>query len=146
MPDEDVVKFFPLCCHSRTEYEAWRAADSRSGGSTLFCTDCTESYAASMRLEGRCQHPEVIFSRVDGEYMGHVPDMLRLKSEYKGVSWSTKRQKWFAQYAGHGYSNRFLGYFSDEMQAKEVRDQFAAKVEAEAEQNDRNRHAQHTGN
>ena len=69
---------YPACFESQEQYDQWINADNvarRSGGdyrgnNTLICADCTPSYAASMRLQGRCEHTEIRFYRAGKAYRG----------------------------------------------------------------------------
>lgn len=54
---------YPLCFESEEHYIQWIKFDDVALGMRQIenhdpCKDCTPSYAASMRLEGRCEHPE----------------------------------------------------------------------------------------
>jgi hypothetical protein len=51
----------------------------------------------------------------------------RPTSQFKGVSWETRRQRWVAQLAVDG-KHRFLGYFTDELHAARAYDQAAYKA------------------
>ena len=54
-------------CFERGEWSEWSRL--RAGAESP-CTDCTHRFQSLMIEEGRCDHPEVLFARVQGEYVG----------------------------------------------------------------------------
>lgn len=63
-------------CATPEQYQAWRQIARRIlPGNAGFCEDCTPEYAVEMRLQGRCEHPEIIF---DEHGNGCVPTAYRL--------------------------------------------------------------------
>lgn len=61
----------PYCFDSEEQWQAWQKFDEiTKSGPTQYCQDCTKEYAARMRQEGRCAHPEVKFYRVNGALVG----------------------------------------------------------------------------
>lgn len=60
-------------CATETEYDAWKDAARRYRTALGFCADCTPGYQAQMKIEGRCEHPEVWFDD-DGGRVGERED------------------------------------------------------------------------
>lgn len=67
----------PKCFENDEQFILWIKSDDGARGhyravnKTPICNDCTAAYAASMRLAGRCEHPEVRFERnAEGEMVG----------------------------------------------------------------------------
>lgn len=67
----------PKCFETDEQFMLWIKSDDGARGhyravnKTPICNDCTAAYAASMRLAGRCEHPEVRFERnAEGEMVG----------------------------------------------------------------------------
>lgn len=57
----------PACFRTEAEWRDWFKIHH---GADTPCTDCTREYQAQMIQEGRCEHPETLFARIDGELMG----------------------------------------------------------------------------
>lgn len=142
------------CFEGEWQEIAWAAADKSIRGITklsktaasyepFYCKDCTPSYAYTMRLEGKCEHPEVKFKYDDEEgFIGYdpardfashtranasralnlVPKPRKegaIVSKYRGVSWNKARQKWHVR-IHHNKNHLTLGFFEDEDEAGRV--------------------------
>lgn len=62
-------------CFSLREYKDWLAAARAFPGgkgrtTTNVCLDCSPTYQAEMIAAGRCDHPNVVFRYVAGEFVG----------------------------------------------------------------------------
>lgn len=54
-------------CATPEQYAAWlEIARWHGPGRAGFCADCTPGYQARMKIEGRCEHPEVWFDDEGG--------------------------------------------------------------------------------
>ena len=78
MRNKPMVSFegdIPRCATER-QFREWKALAYRSGHLGItnagFCSDCTAAYQAEMVEEGRCENPQVEFSRMYGDVVGVV--------------------------------------------------------------------------
>lgn len=83
---------FPKCFESQQQFDAWKDADYKIYQSTRctptpVCTDCTPTYAAQMRLEGRCEHPEIKFVRFKDSFKGDVEKRAGAMIAWDEVKW-----------------------------------------------------------
>jgi hypothetical protein len=82
----------PACFDSEGQFHGWRemariaVPDGRGEiRKHLWCVDCTRKHQKSMMEQGRCAHPEVVFSNdEDGWAMGHVPYVEPAKRGKRG--------------------------------------------------------------
>lgn len=144
----------PKCFPDEWQFINWVEADKvvkrsygKNEGYTAFpCTNCTPSYAASMRMSDKCERPDVKFKydENEGEFIGYDPaklhqplklgrpplpprDLTPRVSIHKGVSWHIPKQKWHAKIY-QGKKAISLGYFDDELEAaKEFQKAWSAK-------------------
>ena len=59
-------------CSSARQYKEWlKYARNSSGKFAGFCTDCQPEYAEAMRLENKCEYPDVQFKKIDGGWVGY---------------------------------------------------------------------------
>lgn len=120
----------PTCFTDDAQFIHWLATDkvfhNRSGGQrqmqTFVCTDCTPTFATKMRLEGKCEHPDVEFKLVNsGELVGvkpvpkKEPRVLKTKAEMgasgmTGIQWHYLNQRWLVQFQRNGKIHNG-GYF-----------------------------------
>jgi hypothetical protein len=134
------------CFQGEWQEVAWVSADKNARSfvtkgkdlvyEPFFCKDCTPSYAYTMRLQGKCQQPQIKFRYDDNEgfigydpvkeYESHVkasetrkknaPEKVGKTSKYRGVCWSKARSMWHVR-IHHHHKHYSIGFFTDEVEA-----------------------------
>lgn len=98
----DGWKMKPNCFQDEEQFIQWmemdknvknitkaRGNDRADAYQPFVCINCTPTYAAQMRLEGRCERPDVKFrfDESEGEFIGYDPQSkVPTKGKHPGVS------------------------------------------------------------
>lgn len=64
---------YPKCFESLNDYRAWRKASRIAYPRFGPCTDCTPGFQSRMKVEGRCEHPQIKFKVVEDGIEGFLP-------------------------------------------------------------------------
>lgn len=125
----------PTCFDTDEQFVLWLQVDrymhNHQGTISLVCEDCNPLFAEKMRTEGRCDHPEVVFIQSTKHgMMGVIPPRDGYIANYRNVTWDKKKMMWMT-YAQRENKRIIIGYFDDQDEAAQARDEWIKQYNRE---------------
>lgn len=120
-PDEE--QFIQWVKMDKSVKNITKGADRAAAYQPFVCINCTPTYAAQMRLEGKCDRPDVKFRYDDeeGEFIGFDPQSkVPTKGKHPGVSRHKQTGRYQVRIWVESGKSVSLGLYKEEADAIEV--------------------------